>query len=287
MPGLPYPEIDPVLFQIGPLAIRWYALAYIAGIILGWRYIIRLVRSAKLWGDGAPPASAEQVDDLVAWVTLGIIGGGRLGYVLFYNPSLIWTDPLQIAAVWNGGMSFHGGLIGVTLAGVLFARRNDLEPIRLGDLFAAAAPIGLFFGRLANFINGELYGRAWDGPWSMIFPSDPLQVPRHPSQLYEAALEGLVLFLVLRFASHHRGAFAKPGLMTGVFLAGYGVARTLVETVRQPDIHMPGFPLGLTMGMALSIPMIALGAYIIRRALSSPSEPGRGATGAEGGAKAG
>ncbi|MEL7029245.1 MAG: prolipoprotein diacylglyceryl transferase [Pseudomonadota bacterium] len=270
MGGLPYPQIDPILFQIGPLAIRWYALAYIAGIVLGWRYIVRLVRTPSLWGKaGAAPANSDQVDDLVAWVTLGVIAGGRLGYVLFYNPSLIWTQPLEVFAIWNGGMSFHGGLIGVTLAGVIYARRNGLDPLRIGDLFAAAVPIGLFFGRIANFINGELYGRAWDGPWSMVFPTDPLQVPRHPSQLYEALLEGLILFAVLRFASHHRDAFSKPGLMIGIFLAGYGVGRTLVETVRQPDLHMPGFPLGLTMGMALSIPMIALGGYMIRRALSS------------------
>jgi len=269
--GLPYPQIDPVLIQIGPLAIRWYALAYIAGIVLGWRYIVRLVRSPGLWGERPPPATVEQVDDLVAWVTLGVIAGGRIGYVLFYNPSLIWTAPLQTFAIWNGGMSFHGGLIGVTLAGVLYARRNGLDALRLGDMFAAAVPIGLFFGRIANFINGELYGRPWDGPWSMVFPADPLQTPRHPSQLYEAALEGLVLFAVLRFASHHRRALARPGLMTGLFLAGYGLARSLVETVRQPDIHMPSLPLGLTMGMTLSIPMIALGAYLVRRALAAGS----------------
>lgn len=266
-PGLGYPTIDPILVQIGPIAIRWYALAYIAGILIGWRYIVRLVRNPALWPSKAgAPATREQIDDIVAWVTLGIILGGRLGYIFFYAPDTIWNAPLDVFAIWKGGMSFHGGLIGVIAAGVLFARRNNLDPMRLGDLFAAAAPIGLFFGRLANFINGELYGRAWNGPWSMVFPTDPLQVPRHPSQLYEAALEGIVLFIILRIVSHSFSAFKKPGVMTGVFLLGYGLARSFVENFRQPDTHLPDMPLGLTMGMLLSLPMIGIGAWLIYRA---------------------
>ncbi len=275
MTTLPYPEIDPVLVQIGPFAVRWYALAYIAGIVLGWRYIVRLIRAERLWGDKPAPATTAQVEDLVGWITLGIIGGGRLGYVLFYEPHLI-TDPWiklfdtvpfpPALAIWNGGMSFHGGLLGVTLAGFFYARKNNLEPLRLGDLFACAAPIGLFFGRIANFINAELYGRSAEVPWAMVFPTDPLQVPRHPSQLYEASLEGLVLFGVLGWLAWRTELLKKPGAAIGVFLAGYGLARSFVENFRQPDVQMPDFPLGLTMGMLLSFPMVALGGWLVWRA---------------------
>jgi len=309
---IPYPDIDPVAVQLGPFAIRWYALAYIAGIFLGWRYLISLLRTPRLWG-GAGPAPVEpkreadakspvgpppqpgppmwktQLDDIVFWVTLGVILGGRLGYVVFYEPAILTQPWVSLATVfglgdglfrtligwihlppaimlWNGGMSFHGGLIGVTLAGYLFSRRNRLEPWRVGDLFACAAPIGLFFGRMANFINGELWGRPSDVPWAMVFPADSLQVPRHPSQLYEAALEGIALFVVMRLASHHFGVLKRPSAAIGVFLAGYGLSRVIVENFRQPDSHMPDFPLGLTMGMILSLPMIAGGLFLLLRA---------------------
>ena len=278
--ALPFPEIDPVLIQIGPFAIRWYALAYIAGIVLGWRYIVRLVNANKLWGKAGAPATPVQVEDLVGWVTLGIILGGRLGYVFFYKPSLLvdaWTPILGFLpfppalAIWQGGMSFHGGLIGVTLAGFLYARRNDLDALRLGDLFACAAPIGLLFGRIANFINAELWGRPTDAPWAMVFPGAGPE-PRHPSQLYEAGLEGLVLFAAIAAATWRFDLLKHRGAAIGMFLAGYGFARSFVENFREPDRHLPDFPLGLTMGMMLSFPMIALGGYLVWRAYK-PAAP--------------
>ncbi|MGF1543691.1 MAG: prolipoprotein diacylglyceryl transferase [Parvularculaceae bacterium] len=273
--SLPYPTIDPVLVKIGPVPIRWYALAYIAGIAAGWAYVTRLLKNASLWpAERGAPSGKAQLDDAVFWVAIGVMLGGRLGYVLFYEPNLLvepWVPvggflPVPPALMlWRGGMSFHGGLIGVALAGYLFARRNKLDPWSLGDLFACAAPIGLFFGRIANFINAELYGRAWDGPWSMTFPTDPQQVPRHPSQLYEALLEGLVLFAAIRIATHRLDFLKKPGSTIGLFLAGYALARIFVENFREPDAHLPNFPLGLTMGMLLSTPMVALGAWLIVR----------------------
>ncbi len=259
-----FPNFDPVLIHIGPLAIRWYALAYVAGILLGWRYAVLLVRNQRLWGAGSPPANAEQVDDLVLWVTLGIILGGRLGYVLFYATELLWRDPLEIFKVWHGGMSFHGGFIGVTVALILFARAHKIAFLSLTDLVAPAAPIGLFFGRLANFINGELWGRPTDVPWGVIFPAGGPE-PRHPSQLYEAALEGLALFVLLRLATHKALWLQRPGAVSGLFLAGYGLFRILLETVREPDRFLPSFPLGLTMGMMLSIPMLIGGLWLIWR----------------------
>jgi phosphatidylglycerol:prolipoprotein diacylglycerol transferase len=266
---VPFPDIHPILVQIGPFAIRWYALAYVAGILLGWRYVTGLVRNEKLWALRGSPATTEQVDDLILWVTLGIIVGGRLGHVVFYTPSLIWTDPVEILRVWNGGMSFHGGLLGVATAAVLFARIHKVDLFRLGDLLAGATPIGLFFGRIANFINGELWGRPTDLPWGVIFPGAG-DMPRHPSQLYEAALEGVVLFLVLRWATHSAKLLNRRGVGAGIFLAGYGLIRIALENVRQPDDYMPAFPLGLTMGMMLSLPMIAAGAWLIWRGLREP-----------------
>ncbi|MEO1311882.1 MAG: prolipoprotein diacylglyceryl transferase, partial [Pseudomonadota bacterium] len=234
-----------------------------------------------------------QLEDLVGWITLGIIGGGRIGYVLFYEPHLLtaaWEPVLGFLpfppalALWKGGMSFHGGLMGVTLAGYLYSRRNGLDALRLGDLFACAAPIGLFFGRIANFINGELYGRPTNVPWAVKFPerfNDPLDewvyapdvVARHPSQLYEAALEGLVLFGVLAVLAWRTPLLKKPGAAIGVFLAGYGIARSFVENFRQPDVQMPDFPLGLTMGMLLSFPMIGLGGWLAWRAYKGAAQP--------------
>ena len=260
-----FPNFDPVLIQIGPLAIRWYALAYVAGILLGWRYAVSMVRNARLWGAAPPPANPEQVDDLVLWLTLGIILGGRLGYVLFYAPQLIWTEPLEVLRVWHGGMSFHGGFLGVAIALLAFARFNKIPFWRLTDMVAPAAPIGLMFGRIANFINGELWGRATDLPLGVIFPAGG-PVARHPSQLYEALLEGLALFVILRLATHKWLWLKNSGGITGLFLAGYGAFRISLENVREPDAFMPIFPLGLTMGMLLSLPMLVLGLWLIWRA---------------------
>ncbi len=276
-----FPEFDPVILHLGPLAIRWYALAYVAGILLGWRYAVALVRNLKLWGAAQPPATTIQVDDLVLWVTLGVILGGRLGYVLFYDTSIIWTDPVQILKVWQGGMSFHGGLIGVITAIAGFALANKIRPLQLGDLVAPVVPMGLFFGRIANFINGELWGRVTDVPWGMVFCNRTIEAmnggdcpaglaPRHPSQLYEAVLEGLVLFAVLRLATHRLKWLQREGALTGLFLVGYSLCRIVLENVRQPDAQMPHFPLGLTMGMMLSTPMMLVGAVLLWRALRRP-----------------
>jgi phosphatidylglycerol:prolipoprotein diacylglycerol transferase len=257
-----FPNFDPVLIHIGPLAIRWYALAYVAGILLGWRYAATLARNLRLWKDETPPANAEQIDDLVLWVTLGIILGGRIGYVLFYATDLLWRDPLEVLKVWHGGMSFHGGFLGVALALILFARAQKIPFFRMTDLVAPAAPIGLFFGRIANFINGELWGRPTDAPWGMVFPAGG-PFPRLPSQIYEALLEGLALFLLLRLATHKALWLKRQGAVTGLFLAGYGIFRIALENVREPDSFLPQFPLGLTMGMMLSIPMLLGGIWLI------------------------
>ena len=271
---MPFPNIDPVLVQIGPLAIRWYALAYVAAILLGWRYIVRIVRNPSLWAYRPPPATDLQIDDLILWLTLGVIVGGRLGYILFYGTSMIWTDPVGILKTWEGGMSFHGGALGVLVAGFLFARRNKIDPLSLGDVIVAAEPIGGFLVRIANFINGELWGRPTHVPWGVVFPSGgPL--PRHPSQLYESALEGLALFLVLRWATHRKKLLNRPGVVMGMFLAGYGLIRISLENVRQPDVQMPHFPLGLTMGMMLSTPMLLAGLFLIWRGMRAPLPPAR------------
>ncbi len=282
---LPYPNIDPAIFtlpgfeafgwHLGPFALRWYAVAYMAGLLLAWRYIAGLVRTPRLWRGQPASMQPEAADDFIFWATLGVIFGGRLGYVLFYKPDMLWKAPAEILAVWNGGMSFHGGLLGVIAAIVYFARSRKIPIVRLGDLAAAAAPFGLFFGRMANFINGELWGRPTNLPWAMVFPSGG-DVARHPSQLYEAALEGLVLFVVLRLATHRFLALARPGLVAGLFLTFYALSRISLETVRQPDAHLPDFPLGLTMGMLLSLPMLAGGLWLILRArkdLPAPLAP--------------
>ncbi|WP_370337180.1 prolipoprotein diacylglyceryl transferase [Parvularcula marina] len=292
---MPYPEIDPVFIGLGPFQIRWYALAYIAGIVLGWYYLTRLLQQPERWkGPSAvqtePPINKTQLDDVLFFVTLGIILGGRLGFVLFYRPEMMWKpfsewprvfssipvwEPL---AIWTGGMSFHGGLIGVALATLYFSRKHKINPFALGDLFACAAPIGLFFGRIANFINGELYGRPWDGPWAVKFPSyyddqtdswvySQDAVPRHPSQLYEAFLEGIVLFILIRIAVTRFAVLRLPGMATGLFVAGYGLARFFVEFFREPDDYKFAGPLGfLTRGMMLSLPMVALGIWLVWRA---------------------
>jgi phosphatidylglycerol---prolipoprotein diacylglyceryl transferase len=281
---VPFPEIDPVLVQLGPFAIRWYALAYVAGILLGWRYATGLLKNGRLWTVRPRPLTPDQMDDLILWIALGVIGGGRLGHVLFYTPSLIWTDPVGILRVWEGGMSFHGGAIGVTIAVIIYAWRNKLDLLRIGDVVAPAYPIGHFLGRCANFINGELWGRpAPDLPWAVRFCNDQIietygkcyagTVPRHPSQLYEAFFEGLVLFLILRWATHGAKLTNRRGVIVGMFLAFYGVFRIAIETVREPDAGMPAFPLGLTMGMILSIPMVLAGLWLIWRGMREPAPP--------------
>ena len=267
-----FPNIDPVLVQIGPFAIRWYALAYVATILLGWRYVVAMTKNPKLWGYRPPPATGEQIDDLILWLTLGVIVGGRLGHVLFYTPSLIWTDPIEILKTWHGGMSFHGGAIGVLVAGFAFARAKKIDPLRLGDIIVAAEPIGGFLVRIANFINGELWGRPTKVPWGMVFP-DAGPLPRHPSQLYEAALEGIAMFLILRWATHRKHWLNRRGVVMGMFLTGYGLIRISLENVREPDSYMPNFPFGLTMGMMLSAPMVLIGLWLIWRGLKEPLPP--------------
>ncbi|HML11862.1 MAG TPA: prolipoprotein diacylglyceryl transferase [Xanthobacteraceae bacterium] len=265
---LRFPAFDPVLVQIGPFAIRWYALAYIAGILIGWIYAKAILRSQRAWG-GEAPITAAAFDDFVLWVTLGIILGGRTGYVLFYNLPHFLEYPLEIVQLWKGGMSFHGGFLGCVLAVVLFARRREIPILSLGDLTCAVAPIGLLFGRLANFINGELWGRPSDVPWAMVFPGAGPE-PRHPSQLYEATLEGLVLFVVLGLFIRF-GALKRPGLILGAFALLYGLARSFCEFFREPDIQLGFLWGGLTMGMLLSLPMILGGALIIWLVLRAPA----------------
>jgi phosphatidylglycerol:prolipoprotein diacylglycerol transferase len=257
---IPYPEIDPVLIQLGPFAIRWYALAYIAGLVIGWQIMRRVCTQ--------PPKILSQVkiDDFLLWAAMGVILGGRIGYVLFYKPGFYLEHPLAILTVWEGGMSFHGGLLGVISAILAFAIRNKTDPFMLSDLVAIVTPIGLFFGRLANFINGELWGRVSDVQWAMIFPrGGPL--PRHPSQLYQAFFEGVVVLLVLLAVWRLTDGRRRPGLLTGVFCFGYGVARIVGELFREPDAHL-GYLLGqwLTMGMLLSVPLLAFGSWLIARA---------------------
>ena len=259
---MPFPDIDPVLLHLGPFDLRWYALGYVAGILLGWRWAVYLVRKTGLWRGAQPTAKDTQIDDLVLYVTLGIIMGGRFGYILFYKPALIWTDPLEILKTWNGGMSFHGGLIGVILAVVAFGKMQKIDILRMGDVVAPCVPFGLCFVRIANFINGELWGRPTTLPWGIIFPRAGFE-PRHPSQLYEAALEGVVLFLILLWGTHGAKLLPRRGALTGMFLFFYGLSRIVLEFVREPDRDMPDFPLGLTMGMMLSVPMLLAGIALI------------------------
>jgi phosphatidylglycerol:prolipoprotein diacylglycerol transferase len=269
---IPFPAFDPVLVHLGPFAIRWYALAYIAGILLGWAYARMLVRSTRLWG-GKAPLTVLDFDDFVLWVTLGIILGGRLGYVLFYNPQHFAAHPLEIFQLWNGGMSFHGGFTGCVAAVVGFARKRGLSILSLGDITCAVGTIGIFLGRIANFINGELWGRAADIPWAMVFPNGgPL--PRHPSQLYEAALEGLVLFTVLALLMR-MGALKRPGLIIGAFAVVYSIARTTSEFFREPDAQLGFLWGGATMGQLLCIPLSIVGVGFIAYALKHPLQQAR------------
>jgi phosphatidylglycerol---prolipoprotein diacylglyceryl transferase len=267
--AIAFPNIGPDLFTIGPFelfgyalgpfAIRYYALAYIVGLVIGWRYCV--------WLAGKPPVLVTklQIDDFLVWATVGVIVGGRIGYVLFYQPGEFLAHPLTILQVWHGGMSFHGGTAGVVIALILFAQRRRIPFLALCDIVTAAVPIGLFLGRIANFINGELYGRPTDVPWAIAFPADPA-TPRHPSQLYEAGLEGIVLFIVLFVLFRNDSVRRRHGLVTGVFLAGYALARIFVEFFREPDSFLGFLAAGTTMGQWLSLPMLIAGAYFIWRA---------------------
>lgn len=280
--ALPFPSIDPVALAIGPITVKWYALAYIAGLLGGWWYARRLVMADRLWGVVKRPTVTD-IDDLVVWVALGVVLGGRIGYVLFYNLPLYLSDPIEIFAIRNGGMSFHGGFLGAILAFLLFARSRGLNGYTLLDIGAVVVPIGLFFGRIANFVNGELWGRvAPDFPYAIVFPSGG-PVPRHPSQLYEAATEGLLLFLVMALAVCRFG-FRKPGLLGGIFVLGYAVARTACEFFREPDRqlgylfgdHLGPLGGGVTMGMLLCVPMALVGlTYIVlaARGWTRPRRP--------------
>jgi len=264
---MPFPDIDPIAFSIGPLAIHWYGLAYVVGIMLGWFYARRLAGNDSLWPGNASPITKAQLDDFVVWAALGIVLGGRIGYILFYDMQAVIESPIRAIQIWNGGMSFHGGITGTTLAMILFARKNSIPIWSLFDIVAGVVPIGLFFGRIANFINGELWGRLADVPWAVVFPSGG-PFARHPSQLYEAGLEGIVLLSVLALLIYGFRALKSPGLISGVFVCGYALSRIFVEFFREPDAQL-GYLLGtgwLTMGMVLSFPMILLGLWAILRA---------------------
>jgi phosphatidylglycerol:prolipoprotein diacylglycerol transferase len=269
---LPFPTIDPVFVNIGPLPIRWYALAYIAGFVLGWLYQRALVANNNLWAPEQRRPTRESLDDLLVFVALGIIIGGRLGHVLFYDLGFYIANPVEIVKTWKGGMAFHGGLIGAIIGLLIFARREKIPLFTVSDLCAVVAPIGIFFGRLANFIKPEMWGRESDVPWAMVFPQAG-DAPRHPSQLYEAGLEGLALGLVLWIAARS-GALKHKGLASGIFGVGYGLARIFCEFFREPDPYQEALSNGLTMGMALSAPLVVLGVLIMFVALSRRGEAG-------------
>ena len=284
-----FPDISPEIFSISifgfDLALRWYALAYIVGIVIGWRLVVMTVKSARLWPNKTPVMTPAQIEDMLTWIILGVLLGGRIGYVLFYQPDIYLQNPLAILAIWEGGMAFHGGLLGVIVAAWIYTGRQNINRLSAADAIALGVPPGLLLGRLANFINAELWGRPTDLPWAVAFPGYAAQdcpgviglCTRHPSQLYEALLEGLVLLCLLLWMAWRRDAYKRPGLLSGTFFAGYGLARFVVEFVRQPDAqfisennplglawHVTGY--GLTMGQLLSLPMIVLGLWLIMRA---------------------
>ncbi|RKF16099.1 prolipoprotein diacylglyceryl transferase [Roseovarius spongiae] len=282
---IPFPDISPEIFSISlfgfEFALRWYALAYIAGLVIGWRIVVAAARRPRLWRNDAAPMTPAQVDDLLFWVILGVILGGRLGFVAFYQPAYYLANPAEIPMIWQGGMSFHGGLLGVVTVNYLFAWRHGIRPLSTADAMCMVAPIGIFFGRLANFINDELWGRPTDLPWAVVFPGAAAQdcpgvvglCARHPSQLYEALLEGVLLGAILLWLAWRRGALKRPGVITGLFFAGYGVGRFIVEFARQADAQFitPDNPLGhvvqigglgLSMGQLLSLPMIVFGLIV-------------------------
>lgn len=259
--AIPFPDIDPIAFSVGPLVVRWYALAYIAGFILGWRYALYLCGLTK---DVRP--NALDIDDFLPWGILGVILGGRVGYVLFYQLPMYMAEPLEILKVWNGGMSFHGGASGAIIAMVIYAMVKKISFLRLADIFCCGVPIGLFFGRLANFVNGELFGRTTDVAWGVVFPHGG-PMPRHPSQIYEALLEGALLFVVLYLFARNDAIRNRPGIIAGTFLIGYGVSRVIVEFFREPDVQI-GYIMNIfTMGQVLCVPMILAGAYVVWYAL--------------------
>jgi phosphatidylglycerol:prolipoprotein diacylglycerol transferase len=276
--AIPFPPIHPVAVELGPLAVHWYGLAYFAGIVIGWLYARSLIADERLWAGAPAPMTLRDIDDFLLWGTIGVIVGGRLGNVLIYDPAAYLADPLAIVRIWEGGMAFHGGLIGVIAAVIIFAWRRKIPILSLLDVAAAATPFGLFFGRLANFINAELWGRPTDAPWGVIFCNGTIEAthggvcpagmqPRHPSQLYEAALEGILLFLILRYLTHHAGSLRRPGLTGGAFVAGYGLCRIAAEFFREPDPLLEQLTGFLTMGMVLSLPMVLIGLGAIALAM--------------------
>jgi phosphatidylglycerol:prolipoprotein diacylglycerol transferase len=269
---IPFPNIDPVLLTIGPLAIHWYGIGYIVGILFAWWYARRLASNPTLWPGGTLPMKPDDIDDFVVWAAIGVVLGGRTGYILFYDLPRYLANPLDVFAVWQGGMSFHGGLLGVLLAMILFSRSRGIRTWTLFDIVCAGVPVGLGLVRLANFINSELWGKLTSVPWAIEFPNGG-PFPRHPTQIYEALLEGLVLFSVLRFLTHSRLRLATPGFVAGAFVCGYGLARIFVEFFREPDKQL-GYLLGtdwLTMGMVLSTPMVLIGLWAMATAKRAPA----------------
>jgi phosphatidylglycerol:prolipoprotein diacylglycerol transferase len=267
--ALPFPDIDPVIVRLGPLAVHWYGVAYIVGILFGWWYAKRLVSDDRLWSPGQRRLKPEDIDDFLVYAAIGIVAGGRIGYVLFYDFARYLANPLDIVAVWQGGMSFHGGFAGTTIAMILFARSRGVSAWTMFDVVAAGVPVALGLVRLTNFINSELWGRLTSMPWGVEFPNGG-PFTRHPSQIYEAILEGLVLFMVLRVLTHSFLKLRTPGFVAGAFVAGYGCARIFVEFFREPDQQL-GYLLGgwLTMGMVLSVPMVLAGVWAMARARRS------------------
>jgi phosphatidylglycerol:prolipoprotein diacylglycerol transferase len=272
--ALPFPNIDPVIVRLGPVAIHWYGIAYIAGILFVWWYSKRLVSNPRLWPAGRSPIKPEDIDDFLLWAAIGVVAGGRIGYILFYDLTRYIEHPEDMLAVWQGGMSFHGGFLGTVLAMILFAWRRKIAVWSLFDVIGAGAPVGLGLVRIANFINGELWGKVTTVPWAIEYPKGAIY-GLHPTQLYEAALEGLVLFFVLRFATHRLMKLACPGFVSGLFVTGYGLARIFVEFYRVPDQQI-GYLFGgwLTMGMVLSLPMVLVGVWAMLTARPAP-EPAR------------
>lgn len=271
---MPFPDIDPIAFSLGPVSVHWYGLAYVAGILLGWQYARRLMATPRLWRNDVAPMTATQLDDFLVWVAAGVVLGGRIGYILFYDFASVAADPIRALQIWNGGMSFHGGLLGTTVAMFVYARRHAIPVWSLFDTVAAVVPFGLLFGRIANFINGELWGRISDMPWAVVFPTGG-PFSRHPSQLYEAGLEGIVLLVVLAVTIYAFKAFKAPGTVTGVFVTGYALSRIFVEFFREPDAQLGYLAFGwLTMGMVLSLPMIAIGLWSIVRARLAAGKAG-------------
>lgn len=264
--ALPFPAIDPVALQLGPVAIHWYGIGYVVGILFAWWYSKKLVANTSLWASGKPPISPLDLDDFVLWAALGVVLGGRLGYILFYDFAAIAANPLSAFAVWNGGMSYHGGMLGVILAIMLFALKRRIPVWTMLDTIAASVPVGLGLVRITNFINSELWGRPTDLPWGVVFPNGG-DVARHPSQIYEALLEGLVLFLALRLLTHSYFKLKAPGFVGGAFVCGYGLSRIFVEFFREPDAHI-GYLAGnwLTMGIVLSLPMVLAGSWAMATA---------------------